>query len=335
MMSDTKIFAMPDGGGNNMLAMLPALLQRQGVDPNLVALCQGRGQNGWGGDGIFGILLLFILMGAFNGNGFGFGGGGNRGCWGGNGQGGVVPMLNNDANTAVIMQAVQRNGFDISSLATALNTSSDAVMAAINALGGQICNLGTQMGQNTNQLLTAIMQGNNGIISQLCSCCCDIKQLIAQFGADNRLAMCQQTNTIQNGINGVNIGVERGFSSLGYALAEQGCQSRQNADANTRAILAKIDAIEDSRKDRELAEKDRQIATLTARSERQAELAPIYQQLSEIACNQPPVKKICCPEQYVPVNTGINAMYGLIPTGCGNVFAGAFNSFGNGTGSFF
>lgn len=244
-------------------------------------------------------------------------------------------MLNNDANTAVIMQAVQRNGFDISSLATALNTSSDAVMAAINALGGQICNLGTQMGQNTNQLLTAIMQGNNGIISQLCSCCCDIKQLIAQFGADNRLAMCQQTNTIQNGINGVNIGVERGFSSLGYALAEQGCQSRQNADANTRAILAKIDAIEDSRKDRELAEKDRQIATLTARSERQAELAPIYQQLSEIACNQPPVKKICCPEQYVPVNTGINAMYGLIPTGCGNVFAGAFNSFGNGTGSFF
>lgn len=88
-MSDTKIFSLGDngmGGGNNMLAMLPALLQRQGVDPNLVALCQGRGQNGWGGDGIFGILLLFILMGAFNGNGFGFGGG-NHGCWGGNGYG--------------------------------------------------------------------------------------------------------------------------------------------------------------------------------------------------------------------------------------------------------
>jgi hypothetical protein len=172
-MSDTRIFTLGENaaGGNNLLAMLPALLQRQGVDPGLLALCQNRGQNGWGGDGIFGILLLFILMGAFNGNGFG-GFGGNRG-WGGNGQGGVVPILNNDANTAVIMQAVQRNGFDISSLATALNTSSDAVMAAINALGGQICNLGNQMGQNTNQLLTAIMQGNNGIISQICSCCCD------------------------------------------------------------------------------------------------------------------------------------------------------------------
>lgn len=180
-----------------MLAMLPALLQRQGVDPNLVALCQGRGQNGWGGDGIFGILLLFILMGAFNGNGFGFGGG-NRGCWGGNGQGGVVPMLNNDANTAVIMQAVQRNGFDISSLATALNTSSDAVMAAINALGGQICNLGNQMGQNTNQILTAIMQGNNSIISQLCDCCCSIKNLVTEQGYQNQIRTIQQTDDIKS-----------------------------------------------------------------------------------------------------------------------------------------
>ena len=207
-MSDTKIFSLGDngmGGGNNMLAMLPALLQRQGVDPNLVALCQGRGQNGWGGDGIFGILLLFILMGAFNGNGFGFGGG-NRGCWGGNGQGGVVPMLNNDANTAVIMQAVQRNGFDISSLATALNTSSDAVMAAINALGGQICNLGTQMGQNTNQVITAIMQGNNGIITQLCDCCCSLKTLITEQGYQGQLRTIQQTqDIIQNATSNANV----------------------------------------------------------------------------------------------------------------------------------
>ena len=175
-----------------MLAMLPALLQRQGVDPNLVALCQGRGQNGWGGDGIFGILLLFILMGAFNGNGFGFGGGGNRGCWGGNGQGGVVPLLNNDANTAVIMQAVQRNGFDISSLATALSN---------------------QMGQNTNQIITAIMQGNNSIITQMCDCCCSLKTLVTEQGYQGQLRTIQQTQDIV-----------------------------QNATSNANVIAAKIDA---------------------------------------------------------------------------------------------
>ena len=205
-MSDTKIFSLGDngmGGGNNMLAMLPALLQRQGVDPNLVALCQGRGQNGWGGDGIFGILLLFILMGAFNGNGFGFGGG-NRGCWGGNG--GVVPMLNNDANTAVIMQAVQRNGFDISTLATALNTSSDAVMAAINALGGQICNLGNQLGLGQRDIITAVTQGNNGIISQMCDCCCSLKTLVTEQGYQGQLRTIQQTqDIIQNATSNANV----------------------------------------------------------------------------------------------------------------------------------
>lgn len=243
-MSDTRIFTLGENatGGNNLLAMLPALLQRQGVDPGLLALCQSRGQNGWGGDGIFGILLLFILMGAFNGGGFG-GFGGNRG-WGGNGQGGVVPILNNDANTAVIMQAVQRNGFDISTLATALNTSSDAVMAAINALGGQICNLGNQMGQNTNQIVTAVMQGNNSIISQICSCCCDLKQLVSQFGAENRLAICEQTNALQNSINFVNSSVERGFAATNYAFADQTCQLKQAIAEQTRYIGDKFCELE-------------------------------------------------------------------------------------------
>lgn len=150
MESKTYVFNPESGtsgtGSNGILAMLPALMQRQGVDPGLIALLNNRGNgNGWGED-IFAILLLFILMGN---NGMGFFGG-NR-CMGSNGQGGVVPMLNNDANTAVIMQAVQRNGFDVQSLATALNTSSDAVMAAINGLGHQICNLGNQMGMNARQ----------------------------------------------------------------------------------------------------------------------------------------------------------------------------------------
>ena len=170
MESKTYVFNPESGtsgtSSNGILAMLPALMQRQGVDPGLIALLNNRGNgNGWGED-IFAILLLFILMGN---NGMGLFGG-NR-CMGSNGQGGVMPMLNNDANTAVIMQAVQRNGFDVQSLATALNTSSDAVMAAINGLGQQICNLGNQMGMNANQILTAIMQGNNAIATQLAECC--------------------------------------------------------------------------------------------------------------------------------------------------------------------
>lgn len=274
-----------------MLAMLPALLQRQGVDPNLVALCQGRGQNGWGGDGIFGILLLFILMGAFNGNGFGFGGG-NRGCWGGNGQGGVVPMLNNDANTAVIMQAVQRNGFDISSLATALNTSSDAVMAAINALGGQICNLGTQMGQNTNQVLTAIMQGNNSILSQLCDCCCSIKGAITEQGYQGQLRTIQQTQDIV-----------------------------QNATANTNVLVAKLDAQTQLLNDRfcELEKREMQTTIQNLRDQvRGYELSASQQLQTRTIIDS--VRPCPSPAYWVPNPFGC---------GCGNGFPYGFPYGGN------
>ena len=209
MESKTYVFN-PEGGTSNsgtggVLAMLPALMQRQGVDPALVALLNNKGNgNGWGND-IFAILLLFILMGN---NGFGFGG--NRGMCA-NGQGGVMPILNNDANTAVIMQAVQRNGYDVQSLATALNTSSDAVMSAINGLGQQICSLGNQMGMNTHQIITALMQGNNAITA---------------MDGNIKLSICQQTHAINDTAN-----------SNALMLRD----ANQN---NTNAIMAKLDQMQ-------------------------------------------------------------------------------------------
>ncbi len=314
MEGNTRVFNFPDAGAaatnNSLAAMLPALLQNRGIDTAALMGMMNNGNGGFfGNNGGFQDIIALIVIAAIFGNGnFGFGGNGN-------GRG--------DTERQMLMDAIQRNGIDISQLASAVGCSKDQILAGINSVSTAICGLGNQMGQNTNQIITTLMQGNNTLASQIANCCCE-----------NRLAICQQTNTFQNAINGVNVGMERGFSSVAYAAADQTCQLKQNADANTRAVLAKLDAIEDSRKDRELAEKDRVIATLTARSERQAELQPIYSALQEIQCNQPPVKKICCPEQYVPVNSGINAMYGLIPTGCGNIFAGAFNPFAGFTNGF-
>lgn len=221
------------GGLNSILAMLPALMQKQGVDPSLFALCNGKSNgNGWG-ENLFAILLLFILMGRGNLFGGGFGGGMMP-----NGQGGVVPMLNNDANTAVIMQAVQRNGYDVQSLATALNTSSDAVMAAINSLGQQVCNIGNQMGLNTNQIITALMQGNNAIATQLAECCCKTNNAITAMDGNVKLAMCQQTGALTNAINNVAVGQERGFSNVAYETQRQTCDLHNAIKEATAEIKA-------------------------------------------------------------------------------------------------
>lgn len=224
MESKTYVFNPEGGTGGtgtgNVLAMLPALMQRQGVDPSLVALLNNKENgNGWGND-IFAILLLFILMGN---NGFGFGG--NRGMCA-NGQGGVMPILNNDANTAVIMQAVQRNGYDVQSLATALNTSSDAVMSAINGLGQQICSLGNQMGMNTNQIITALMQGNNAIATQLAECCCKTNNSITAMDGNIKLSICQQTHAINDTAN------------------SNALMLRDANQSNTNAIMAKLDQMQ-------------------------------------------------------------------------------------------
>lgn len=221
------------GGLNSILAMLPALMQKQGVDPSLFALCNGKSNgNGWG-ENLFAILLLFILMGRGNFFGGGFGGGMMP-----NGQGGVVPMINNDANTAVIMQAVQRNGYDVQSLATALNTSSDAVMAAINSLGQQVCNIGNQIGLNTNQIITALMQGNNAIATQLAECCCKTNNAITAMDGNVKLAMCQQTGALTNAINNVAVGQERGFSNVAYETQRQTCDLHNAIKDATAEIKA-------------------------------------------------------------------------------------------------
>lgn len=328
-MSDIKFFSLPDGGassGNLLAGILPAL-QNRGIDTAaLMSMMNGNNGGLFGGRGFEDIIALIIVAAIFGNGNFGFGGNNN------NGRG--------DAERQMLMDAIQRNGIDISQLASTLNCSIGQLNSGITSVAQQICNLSAQSGQNTASIIAQMQQGDTALTQQICNCCCDLKQIIAQYGAENRLAICQQTNAFQNAINSVNVGMERGFSSVAYTAADQTCQLKQNADNNARAILAKLDAIEDSRKDRELAEKDRVIATLTARSERQAELQPIYSALQEIQCNQPPVKKICCPDQYVPINNSVNATYGLIPTGfCGGfgLWSNPFfnNGFNNGTGSFF
>ena len=292
-----------EGANNNLLASILPALQNKGVDTGYLLGMLNNGNNGglFGGRGFEDIIALIIVAAIFGNGNFGFGG------FGGNG-GNVVSST---AEREMLLSAIQRNGVDLSQLASTLNCSVGRLDDAIGQVATQICNLTGQVGMSSQQIINSVQFGNSQLANQIANCCCDIRQGISESNYLTERGFCN-TNQI----------LAKGFSDLGYADAQQTCELKQTANANTAAIIAKLDAIEDSRKDRELAEKDRMIATLTARSERQAELQPIYNALNEIQCNQPPVKKIACPEQYVPLNTGINATYGLIPT-CGyNAFGG-------------
>lgn len=214
--SKTYVFN-PEGSGNNggMMSLIAPLLQQRGVDPNV--LLAMKGNNGFGnGDGSWFIWLLFILcFCGWGGNGFGFGGRGNGA--------GLANEINNDYGRSLLMDAIGGNRNALSNLATQLNCTEGQIQQAISALTTQVQNVGNQVGMSGMQTINALQQGNMQIASQLADCCCRVNNNITAMDGNVKLAMCQQTGTLQNAINNVAVGQERGFSNVAYETQRQTC----------------------------------------------------------------------------------------------------------------
>ena len=267
-MSESKTFILPDGqGGGGMMPLLASLCQQRGIDPNM--LLAMKNNSGFGGEGgwFMWVIFLFFLMG-WGGNGFGFGFG--------NQNGNLPNLINNDAGRELLMSAIQGNGNAIGQLATTLNCNINQVNSALQSLATQLQGVGNQVGMSGMQVINAIQSGNAQLASQLAQCCCD-----------NKMAICQQTNTLQSTINGVGNAMERGFSDNAFRISSLACDLKTSANDNTRAILGKLDQIEDSRKDREIASLTAQLTASQSRAERQSELQPIYKALADIQGKQP------------------------------------------------
>ena len=305
-MSDTKVYQFGETGSGTLNSLLP-LLQQRGIDPAYIAGLANNNNGGFfGGNAWEGIIALIIVAAIFGNNG-------NGGIFGNNGNG-----VASTAEREMLMSAIQRNGTDISQLAHSIGCSDNAIKDAIGQVSTQICNLAGQNGLSFQQVINSIQAGNSSIVNQLCQCCCDLK----------------------GSIKDVAIGQERGFSSVAYETQRQTCDIEKAISLSTSEIMAgqraaemraltdKIDA---------LREKNAQQAVMLNNAHQTSQfaamLAPIQADLAELKCNQVPVKKIACPEQYIPLNTGVNATYGLIPTcgyGFGGLGFGAFNGWNSG-----
>lgn len=188
----------PEGGNSggskfDVMAFLPGLLGgNKGIDPNLAAmLTQANNNKGsWGGDASWiWVILLFFLFGGW-GNGFG-----------NNGANGLPAQLNNDAGRELLMNAIQGNGQAISQLSSSLNCSTQQLQNAICQIQGQIQNVGNQVGLSSQQIINAVQSGNNQLLSQIASCCCDVRNAITTQGYENQLAIVNQTNTLTGNAN--------------------------------------------------------------------------------------------------------------------------------------
>lgn len=180
-MESSKIMMFPEMGSNN-------------IDPNLLLALNNNG--GFGGNNWIWILFLWMIWG-WGGNG-----------WGGNGNNSFLSnQIANDSGRELLMNAIQGNGNAIRDLASLLNTEVSTVQNGIFTLNNAITSVGTQVGMSGLQIQNAIQSGNAAIASQICQCCCENRLAIAnqtntlqaQAAANqaaDQLAVCQQTNTL-------------------------------------------------------------------------------------------------------------------------------------------
>lgn len=256
-MDKTYVFDNAEGGcsNNGMWGLVASLCQNRGLDPNMVAamMNNNRGNNGWGDCGAWWIVILLIFGWGGFGNGFG-GGFGGRGS--AQGLADLGNLVNNDAGRDLIMQAIQGNATAISQLASTVHCDQNALMGAIQNLSTQLCNLG--LGQK--DLLFAVQNGQQAILSKLCDCCCDLRQQIADFRGDIALQMCNQTNTLQNAINFANSSVERGFAAEAYERQAQTNAIVQAIGNQTQTMIAQFSAIKEREDAREIQNLRDQVA---------------------------------------------------------------------------
>lgn len=312
-MSETKVYSFGNESANNngLLASLIPALQNRGIDSSyLMGLMSGKNNGGFfGNNGGFQDIIALIVIAAIFGNGnFGFGGNGN-----------------NNAEREMLMSAIQRNGVDISQLASSLNCSVGQLRGGIDAVATQICNLTGQLGMSSQQIINSIQAGNASLASQICNCCCDIKQLISESNYLTERGFCN-TNQI----------LAKGFSDLGYATAQQTCEISKSIENSTSRILEGQRAAEMRELNREISERDRRIAEqATAINNYQqtqtfgamitqatqpiaSALGTLQSDVDGIKCKLPKTEVVNVQPQYIPVNYGVNV--GLSPCS----FSGGF-----------
>ena len=179
------------------------------IDPGLLALLNNNG--GFGGNNWIWLVFLWMIWG-------------NNG-WGNNGFGGngfVPNQLNNMEGRDLLLQAINGRADAAAQLAQITNTSIETVKSGIFALQSAIQTVGTQVGMSGLEVQNAIQAGNASLSQQLASCCCE-----------NRLAICQQTNTLQSQIAGHD-------ASVRLQLAQNEAADQLSVCQQTNTILGAI-----------------------------------------------------------------------------------------------
>lgn len=208
----------------------------------------GNGFGGFGGDGAWWLIVLFLF--ALNGNngwGNGFGGGGN-----------MAPLMfanqNNDVQRGFDQQAVM-NGINTLSTLTSTNFA-NAEVSRCNAT----TNLLMQMNDNQN----ATNANMNALAMSLQNCCCENRLGLANLNATILAENCADRQAVSDGIRDVIANQNNGFQRIIDRMCQQEIDAlkAQNAQLQTQLQMSNLRASQTDQTARILADNAAQTVAL-------------------------------------------------------------------------
>lgn len=217
---------------------------------DLAAVCNNDSFTGNGG-GIWFILILILLFGGFNGNG-----------WGNNGTVEGYTLASDFAN-------IQRQ-IDTTATATqnAVYQGNDALQRQVTAIGNGLSSLGYDQLSQFNNVNTNIMQSQNALQSQMSQCCCNTNSNIK----DLQYNLAMQTNGLQSAM-------QTGFCQTNYNNSNNTRDIIDSQNCGTQAIIARIDTLERNAQQDKIASLQAENQRLMFAASQQAQNAYLIEQL--------------------------------------------------------
>ena len=285
-MSETIV--VPDNGNNN-----------NGWNSPLGLLALGNGGYGYGNGGFlgggFGAGILGGVLGGIFTNWLGGNGWGMNGMNGGAAAASLGAQATALNNTDLLMNAITSNGERqheaVQTLSTMLGQDFNLVNQGVQTMQSALATIAANQGMNTMQVVNAIQSGNASLASQLCQCCCDMRQQVLTQGYENQIATLNQTNSLNTTINANGQRNVDAIADLKTSMISEFCAARE------RDMQAKIDTqaeiITQLRNAADNANQTNQIAAM---------IAPLQAKLVAIENRQPNTVSVPYPQLSV-VNT--------------------------------
>lgn len=280
-----------------------------GVDPNLLLALNQNGGFGGGAGWLWPMFMFMMYPWLFGGMGFnGLGGlGGGAGLLG---TGFLSNQINNNQGADLILQAIQGNATAASQLAQITNSSVNRVNEVLSTISNGITSLQGTVGLTGQQIISSILSGNADLSRQLCECCCenrlaianqtntlqagqaDLRHSIDMAGAADTLAICQQTNALQSAGVSNTQRILDGLNTLHTDMTREFCAARE------RDMQSEINS-----KNEIITQLRGQISNDAQTAQLYGVIAPLQAKVNEIANKQPNTVPVAYPNLTAVNNT--------------------------------